>query len=432
MADWQDENLSAVLEYPFDFESYIARLLRDIEDLDERRFAKQVLLEGVGRLIKETEKKYKDLEKRVYQEISMDANAYGIVSTVVEIPCYDPTNDTLFPIISMDLDIEKLREALGTKEQSYVGTVFLKADGKTCKAFGERGQFPADVFGEGCVVFVKRAERYRKMIEELYYMFQDNHVLWETVNTAYLEKLYDVFIPGETAAEKSVGFGDVKIDYGMYQAVVKEDVMPLWNIERITFDSMNFMMPCLDGIYYEHEFSIQEREPSDGYLIEMNEDILEIRHEKGKIIIKSAKETFERWSALHIVQKETVLPIDYEEPLMTNRRRDTFIRRYANGARAKLLTKAELFRKIMELDIGEYLEVTDYKILEEDSDYPAEEGMNWFVGDEVFPVEGRRVLLLYFKEKKPGNYLNDSVMRFVISQIQMEMSEYRCIGILDS
>lgn len=41
MATWQEENLSAILEYPFDFDRYIAEQLREIDDLDERIFAKK-------------------------------------------------------------------------------------------------------------------------------------------------------------------------------------------------------------------------------------------------------------------------------------------------------------------------------------------------------------------------------------------------------
>ena len=56
--------------------------------------------------------------------------------------------------------------------------------------------------------------------------------------------------------------------------------------------------------------------------------------------------------------------------------------------------------------------------------------MNWFVRDELFPMEGRATLVFKFKEKIPGHYLNGSMARFVISQMQMEISEYRCVGVL--
>lgn len=433
MANWQDENLSSILEYPFDFQRYMEEQLREIDDLDERIFAKKVLLEGLGKIIRQTEHKYKELEKRVYQEISIPDNAYEIVSTVVRKAHYDPTNDTLFPMIHLDLTYEKSREALSTQELVYVGTVFLRADRETCKSFEDRSGFQAclSIAGEEKTgsVQVRKAKRYRDAIEQLYRMFQDNHIPWETVNIGYLDKFYDVFITRKDLKEETVLPEDICVRYEEFEQLVRPDMMPLWNIEQILFDSMDFMIPCIEGIYYEHEFAIEEENRRDGYLIQINEDISEIRHEKGKIIIKSGKETFENWTAVRIVQKKTIRSLDYDEPLLTNRRQDSFIRRYANGSGTSLLTKSELFRKIMELDIRDYIEIVGYEILENGEVCPAGESMNWFVREELFPMEGRKVLLLFFREKDKENYLNDSMIWFVVSQIQSQISEYRCVGI---
>lgn len=63
-----DERLSAVMEYPFDYKRYIEKRLREIEDLEERRFAKTVLLEGLEKMIQCMEEKYRNLEQRIYNE----------------------------------------------------------------------------------------------------------------------------------------------------------------------------------------------------------------------------------------------------------------------------------------------------------------------------------------------------------------------------
>ena len=202
-------------------------------------------------------------------------------------------------------------------------------------------------------------------------------------------------------------------------------------MEWVNFDSADFMVPSINGIYYEHEFTLEDKEEGDGYLIESSQYILEIRHEKNKIVIKSEMETFENWKALHIIQKETIRSLDYKEPLVTNHKNDSFIRRYAENSRAQLMTKTDLFRRIMELDIRDYIEVVGYEIYSNGKDFPNKEGMNWFVRDELFPLESRKILLLKFKEKKPGHFLNDSMVRFVISQIQLEISEYRCEGVME-
>lgn len=43
----------------------------------------------------------------------------------------------------------------------------------------------------------------------------------------------------------------------------------------------------------------------------------------------------------------------------------------------------------------------------------------------------RRKLVLKFREKNKGNYLNDSMMRYVISQMQTEIGEYQCVGVME-
>lgn len=440
MEHQKDKHISEIMEYPFDFERYIEERLREIDDLDERRFAKTVLLEGLGRVIGCTEKKYKALEHRVFKEIEMEDNQYEAVITVVSRAHYDPTNGTLYPVIPEDLDEKGPAESLSPEMSSdgklCLGTIFLKMDCAGIQCMTERKSFAGSItiMGEKKEVsfLLHPAGRYRAMMESLYQVFQDNHIPWETVNTGYLDKFYDVYLTN-TAVEnlpEALTFSDVNIEFGEFEDHILYDMLPLWNMEWVTFDSADFMLPCTNGIYYEHEFSLEDKEAQDGYLIKTNEDILEIRHETGKIVIKSQKETFEGWKALRIIQRETVRSLDYTAPLLTNHKRDSFFRRYSAHSRVQLMTKTDLFRRIMELDIRDYIEVTDYEICGDGRNYPVVEGMNWFVRDELFPMESRKVLLLRFEAKNPGYYLNDSIVRFVISQMQLEISEYRLVGVI--
>ena len=83
---------------------------------------------------------------------------------------------------------------------------------------------------------------------------------WTTVNTGYLDKFYDIYaerqgLPEEYAEKSFVADADIR--FGKYGEMVHLDFMPLWNIESVTFDSMDFMVPCIDGIYYEHEFHLE-------------------------------------------------------------------------------------------------------------------------------------------------------------------------------
>lgn len=431
MENWGEKNLSGVMEYPMDFERYIENRLKEIDDLDERRFAKVVLWDGLGKIIHRMDQKYQALEKRIYEETEAPAGCYETVTTIIRKKDYDPTNDTLFPVCQEDLNEEKVWS--GVENEIYVGTIFLKADEKTARRFENVGGFQG-TYGEGStqeVVFhVQRAKRYRERIEQLYHAFLDNHIPWETVHTGYLDKFYDVFMIYDGQQNTSKEPIRAEVDYGEYGGFIQHDIIPLWNIEQISFDSTDFMLPCIDGIYYEHEFSIRDADPGDGYLVVSNVDILEIRHEEGKILMKSKEETFEDWQALRIVQKQTERSLDYTDALLSNHKKDSYFRRISCKAPARLLTKADLFRRVAELDIEEYVELTGYKVCDNVADYPKEEGMDWFVEDGIFSMESRRMLVLEFVEKNPGHYLNDSMIRFAVSRIQLELEEYRCIGVM--
>lgn len=456
MGNWKDSNLSAILEYPFDFDQYIERQLRRIDDLDERKFAKELLMDGLGSAIRSTEEQYRQLERRVYEELEIADNQYEIVTTIIGRSQYDPTNPTLRPVLKEDLARTPPTPPSSEDGRVRIATIYLEAGEETQERFREAVHFSATLNrnrqdqgkeeqgneeqgkeqgkGQGmqeAAVYAEPARRYRDAIETLYQVFQDNHVPWGTVNMGYLEKFYDVYISETESDGKPVTADEAEIDFGAFGEFVRHDVIPLWNLEWSGFDSADFMVPCINGTYYEHEYSLEDKEEKDGYLVQANEDILEIRREHDRIVIKSLKKTFEGWNALHLIQRETARSLDYDAPLLTNRKRDSFFRRLASNSRVPLLTKTDLFRRIMELDIRDYIEVTGYEICENVKDFPSVEGMNWFVRDELFPMETRKVLLLKFKEKQSGNYLNGSMIRFAISQMQLEIGEYRCVGTLE-
>lgn len=434
--NWYENNASTVLDYPFDFERYIEKRLREIEDVDERKFAKEVLLEGLGRVIQCTEQKYGELERRVRDEIRMDGNRYETVMTIVKRDVYDPANGTLYPVDAMDLEKNRTMDAQEEGEV-YAGTIYLELSESGMEAFEREKTFPGTVRTEAGEVetlfYIRPAKRYRQAVEGLYHIFLDNHIPWETVNTGYLDRFYDIWMcaPEEKGERMPVQPQPeaVTIHFGAFEAYVRYDMIPLWNMEWLEFDSEDFMLPALDGICYEHAFSLDNREEKDGYLVCSNEDIMEIRHEAGRIIVKSGKETFEDWKVLHMIQGKIVQSLDYSADLLTNRRKDSFGRRSLEESGVRLMTRAGLMRRLMELDVETWIEPEEIRVCDKE-EYPALRSMDWFVGEGMFPMDSRRTLLIVFQEKQPGYYLNDSMMRFAVSCLQQEICEYRCVGTL--
>ena len=123
----KENSVSLLREYPFDFQRYIEVRLREIDDLEERRFAKEVLLHGLGKgdFLHGAGKKYIQLERRILDEMEIAANQYETVMTIIRREHYDPANGTLYPVSMLDLDRERLAEEYREDNRCYLRTNFL-------------------------------------------------------------------------------------------------------------------------------------------------------------------------------------------------------------------------------------------------------------------------------------------------------------------
>ncbi len=69
-------------------------------------------------------------------------------------------------------------------------------------------------------------------------------------------------------------------------------MIPLWNIQRTAVSSREYRMPCIDEVFYEHIFDLpDERMVDDGYLIETKADILSLRYEENKVVLKTKQDS---------------------------------------------------------------------------------------------------------------------------------------------
>ncbi len=94
-------------EKKFDYENYIQKRLKEIDNLDERKYAKELLLEGLGSIFKWTEAKYAALEQRIQRELDMPGERFCTFMTIVERKDYDPINPFWFPICGEQKDMKK-------------------------------------------------------------------------------------------------------------------------------------------------------------------------------------------------------------------------------------------------------------------------------------------------------------------------------------
>ena len=438
-------SFKSIIEYDFNFEEYMEKRLKDIKDIEERKFTDKYVKDIFSKIIESTEKKYEILEQSVYDEFKLLDEKYGINITLTKKEDFSYTNDTLFPMCKEDLEenIITLDDALNNKK--YIKTVFFEGSEKNMQEFKNKtveGKVYIEDKSYNCKFKIVRAKRYFEKISNLYELFNYNYILWTTVNMAFVDRLYDIYLEEieediNIELEKSiiksidVNFNKLKLDTF---TKINENLIPIWNVEEINLNSAEFMKPFLDEKYYEHNIELKEYGLENGYLLGINDDIYSLKLEEDKIIVKSTVETFENWIAYKIVNKEPIKSLGYDYDMLNNNKKENFTRRYLSNNKITLKTEFDYIRRINELSIEKYIEYAGYEILS--SEYISkfeiyETDMNFFEKENVFAYDDRKILLFKFKVLDKNCYFTDSIIRFVISQIQLEESDYKCIGVTE-
>lgn len=411
-------------EKQFDYENYIQKRLREIDDLDERKYAKELLLEGLGKVFKWTEAKYGALEQRIQRELDMPGERFGTFMTIVDRKDYDPINPFWFPVCEEDIKDSK---------EPGCETVYLMADEEGIKEFLKLETVDGIEESSGKTIHfqIRKAARYEKSVKGLYRLFAGNHIPWQSIHMGHLDRFFDL-IPQEDIAPDA----GVSINWGAWEAQVKREMLPLWNIQRIELDSQEFRVPCIDEVFYEHVLYLpDEQVVEDGYLIDTREDILSIRYEENRVLIKTEHESLKNAVCYRLHQKEPAASFGYEYPVLSNIRNNNLAVRYLHQTGNFLQTPLELHRKIMEMAGGFKIELLGYEIAGRDEKIIVagkilSGDMNGFIRTQVFPDDKRNILLLRIHMEEKQGYLWESQVRYILSQLQMEFMEYRCMGVL--
>ena len=417
----------------FDIKKYVKDRLSEIKEEDEYIFAKSVLYDGLYRMSEVFEERYKSLYKKVYDELERKEESYEIAILLLS----KNENTFLrmfFPISELDVIEDKeadIKEEC-MEDKNSIKTVYLNATDSVCKAFLQeniRVSFTNNKEKHTLLVQPKKALRYRKEVGKLYETFSYNGLRWNTVNTAYLDRFFDIDLSGLPQNAR-----DVEVDYGKYADIIEEELYPVWNIEKNVFKSSTFLSPSKDGLYYEREMIRQKDKEIILRLIQKTGGMVGIRQEEEKIIVKSYEESYsdlEGYNIFDIRYTKEELPIG----LISNKRKEGMIGRLLNKAKEKIHTEAEIERIIEELDIGEYVSLkscerlaTNKAFLEEMKILP---DMNNFTNENFQLTDESPKLILRFLRNSDSN-LCEAMVRYAISQLQISFDEYICIGVLEN
>ncbi|GAB6088118.1 hypothetical protein [Alkaliphilus crotonatoxidans] len=415
--------------------------INHIDHLKDRALFRELLNGVFIPLYEHSQEMYQALEKRVFDEIEYTRQNYSVYTTIVKKQDYDPIHYYLHPMLPEDVeertyDLNHILEAMVEKREVRLFKVFLECDYLLFKELLEKqvdfeGQIETNQGSRKATFRLKENTQYWDRIEKLYQIFIRNNIPWTTINAPYVARIADVvLVSHEKEISKDEEIQGIKVDFGQYSQYVRYDMVPLWNIQRLTLKSTGFPFPCEDELNYEHSISLNGEGAEHGFLVEYeNQDIKYIRHTKDSLLITAQRDEAQEWEVYKVVKQRASKIEKYEYELISNSKDISFVEKLSSYKGANVKTKAELIRIINSYEASKYLQFEDIKIIDRGVDDRQETyNMNSFIIDEIRDSTYGKRLILYFSPLKPGYFILRDLLSFIISEIQQIYPEYHCEG----
>ena len=279
----------------FDLQDYIHKRSLDIQDLRERALYRQVTDTLMVNLFQYLGDEQKKLEQRILSEIQSRESEFTIHIGVTEPDLYDASDRFLTPICPEDVEHVRptLSDCLDQNEPVPVDRVFLRQNAQEALKFEREGAVYQGTLTTQAGAFpatfsIRRSRRYLKQVERLYQVFHANHIPWSTVCSAYLYKMFDVYLVDAEGAGQDTGVEvqSVTVDFGAYEPFLHRGMIPLWNLERVEVSTSMYPSPCADHVHYEHRIFAHRLSPGCSYLVADVDRVLQnVRLVAGDMLI---------------------------------------------------------------------------------------------------------------------------------------------------
>lgn len=411
--------------------------LNRISDLQERRLLKEILDGVLEELLVYDEAMFHKVEERVFGELEYREMNYSVVTSIAALESYDPIHEYLFPMEPEDVAGDGLDIRLQINPENgeiCLGKIFLDCEYPVLKEQLEReslyfGVLVTDKGEHQIQVKLRASTEYLKKIELLYDTFQKNGIPWVTVYGPYLFKFADLVMTDcQPPLEEEENCRSYEVSFGELDQYARKNQIPLWNIDVYHTQTMNFPVPILDGVNYEHLLPIKSGSGC-GYLVVVPDGFpCYMKQNKENMIITAPVDTMHNWEIMRIV------PVKAEEfrsgryPLMGNRTKNSFLNRMESNGAFIIRTQGELIRMVNSFEAAAGLELFEVHISEAAPEQAETYPMNFFLTDGIREERYKKCMRLVFKRKGEKSILDWDQMSFLVSEVQMSFPEYYCVG----
>lgn len=421
----------------------IRKEIQSIDSLQERVAFKH-LMEQVFLSLYETNKQmYEDLEKRVQDEMAYDVNQYLIRTGVMEKAFFDVSHHLMTPMEESDLitpsfHLGDVVESIKENGSFRLMKVMVRCDYVQLREIWDGNmEFhgwletskPDQVWD--VTVKLRQNTEYLKKIGHLYQLFIKNGIPWQTINAPYLYKMADVVLtklPEGLSGNEEIK--RIRVDFESYNPMICYEMIPIWNIQKLTLDSVGFPVPCEDHKNYEHAISIKEHGIQHAYLAEDDLDIQSISQRETKLLIVSGNSVAKKWN-IYMIRNAQDSQIDhYTYPIMQNERKDSFVEKFQRKWNQTIKTRWELERFINGFGLERYLVYSGCQVMDQFQDKIETYSTNAFIEDEIRDTRKQKKLVLYFKGGTHETWLQWDIASFIVSEVQRIYPEYECGGMI--
>ncbi len=425
-----------IFDSDFDIEKYIRQRIPKLDNLENRELFKVIVGNSTLELYNHIKEEYAALEQRVFDETPRAARLPDLITCVIPAEKYDVTDENLFPIFPEDLkkvevDAQEMIYNLQKNKEVFLYTCMIQADFLELKKLlqssrsfkgvieNEYGETPAEFI-------VKPNERYIKKIEELYHIAKLNYMPWRSQNTAYLFKLFDVYVVKIEDWDQQLEVKKVTIEFDEFSEKILYEPLPLWNIRPVTIKANAYPQPAIDRKYFEHYLYAKQFDEAHEYLLRRTDFVIRnIRRQAGDWYIICDSDAPGDWEFYEFALAPNAK--NYENPLLSNEQNQSFSRDMIEYFGQRIKTRTELNRFLNSFKCSEYLTFVEAKVTGKPrliETYSTEK----FIDYEYRMGDRAQFLELAFRPKDEDFYLNRDLMSFLVTAVQHFFPEYQCVG----
>ena len=244
----------------------IKRQILEFESEALQKFFKENILENFEEIEKYLEQRINIIEKKVEETLNTEKKKLDICMTVMNEEEYRLNDGVFSPVDMVDFS-DKTKKGINirniiTKKNMVVQTVYMELSDEEIKNLENR-KFNSYIEKNGekfpVKIRIEKNKKYNEKIQELYYLFQKNGREWKTINSFYNDNFYDIIL--DEFEKEYIDLQDIQnFEYDLEEMEIKakKNVFLVWNINRISVQSEDFVQPDEERIVYKYRLDYNQ------------------------------------------------------------------------------------------------------------------------------------------------------------------------------